>query len=246
MNEHPWMKNHFAALSLTGLIGLAPHALAASADKLTVKGLITPLACTPRLSNSGLVEFGKIPRRDLNVDKRTRLRDQALDFSIQCSAPGRFALRMRDDREGSAITDSQIYYGLNYDGSGNKIGLYKLNFNPENTVVDDLSQVFSTDSTTGGAALEYIEQPRHTHCCQELSGLHRQSRKQRRPDRHPPSDKPGHRRNIYRANLRAGPEHRRTNRWLGDAGDCLPVAPYFRLSRFVPERTANGRHRDRR
>ena len=146
------MKNHFAALSLTGLIGLAPHALAASADKLTVKGLITPLACTPSLSNSGLVEFGKIPRRDLNVDKRTRLRDQALDFSIQCSAPGRFALRMRDDREGSAITDSQIYYGLNYDGSGNKIGLYKLNFNPENTVVDDLSQVFSTDSTTGGAA----------------------------------------------------------------------------------------------
>ncbi|VVP57958.1 Protein GltF [Pseudomonas fluorescens] len=146
------MKNHFAALALTGLIGLAPHALAASSVELTVKGFITPLACTPSLSNSGLVDFGKVPRRDLNVDKRTRLRDQALDFSIQCTTPGRFALLMRDNREGSAIVNSQIYYGLDYDGSGNKIGLYSLNFNPENTVVDDLSQVFRTDSTTGGLA----------------------------------------------------------------------------------------------
>ncbi|MNE76345.1 hypothetical protein D3C80_1725750 [compost metagenome] len=59
---------------------------------------------------------------------------------------------MRDNREGSAIVESQIFYGLDYDGSGNKIGLYSLNFNPENTVVDDLPQVFRTDSTTGGVA----------------------------------------------------------------------------------------------
>ena len=146
------MKKLFTALSLTGLIGLAPHALAASSVELTVKGFITPLACTPSLSNSGLVDLGKIPRRDLNVDRRTPLRDHALDFRIQCSAPGRFALLMRDNREGSAIVESQIFYGLDYDGSGNKIGLYSLNFNPENTVVDDLPQVFRTDSTTGGVA----------------------------------------------------------------------------------------------
>ena len=152
MNEHPWMKNLFAALSVTAALCLAPHALAASTAELAVKGLITPLACTPTLSNAGLVDFGKISRQDLNVDRRTRLRDQALYLSIHCNAPGRFALRMQDNREGSAIVNSQIYYGLNLDGSGNRIGLYSLNFDPANTVVDRLPQVFRTDSTTGGVA----------------------------------------------------------------------------------------------
>jgi hypothetical protein len=66
--------------------------------------------------------------------------------------PARFALIMRDNRDGSAIVNSEIYYGLNRDGSGNNIGLYSLNFDPTQTVVDHLSQVYRTDSTTGGVA----------------------------------------------------------------------------------------------
>lgn len=146
------MNMHFTVFATSLLIGTAPHVFAVSAVDLTVKGLITPVACTPSLSNNGLVDYGKISRQDLSADKRTQLRDQTLDFSLQCDGPARFALLMRDNRDGSAIVNSEIYYGLNHDNSGNKIGLYSLNFDPASTVVDGWSQVFRTDSTTGGLA----------------------------------------------------------------------------------------------
>ncbi|MGH8350235.1 MAG: DUF1120 domain-containing protein [Pseudomonas sp.] len=134
------------------LLSTAICAHAASVVELTINGTLTPVACTPSFSNNGLVDFGKISRQDLNVDKRTQLRDETLDFGIHCNLPARFALIMRDNREGSAITNSEIFYGLKFDGSGNKIGLYSLHFDPLNTVVDALPQVYRTDSTTGGRA----------------------------------------------------------------------------------------------
>jgi hypothetical protein len=151
MNEHPWMKNCLVAL-FSGSICLTPYALAASTTELSVKGVVTPVACIPSLSNNGLIDFKTISRQDLNVDKRTRLRDQSLDLSIQCNTPAPFALLMHDNRQGTALVNSQIYYGLNLDRSGNKIGLYSLRFDPANTAVDDWSQVFRTDSTTDGKA----------------------------------------------------------------------------------------------
>ncbi|MBZ9781436.1 DUF1120 domain-containing protein [Pseudomonas sp. REP124] len=144
------MKPQFAVFAL--LISTAPLALAASTVDLTVKGKITPIACTPGLSNNGLVDYGKISYKSLSADKRTQLHDKTLDFTLQCNGPARFALVMRDNRDGSAIVNSEIYYGLNHDNSGNKIGLYSLNFDPTQTVVDGWSQVFRTDSTTGGVA----------------------------------------------------------------------------------------------
>ena len=146
------MNTHFALLVTTLLIGATPAAIAASTVDLSVKGTITPIACTPGLSNNGLVDYGKISYKDLSVDKRTQLQDKHLDFTVQCNGPARFALMMRDNRDGSAIVNSEIYYGLNRDSSGNNIGLYSLNFDPTQTVVDDLSQVYRTDSTTGGTA----------------------------------------------------------------------------------------------
>lgn len=140
------------ALAATLLIVQVAPTFATSGVDLTVKGTLTPAACTPVLSNNGLVDYGKISRQDLNVDKRTRLHDKTLDLGIQCKAPTRFALLMQDARDGSAIVNSQIYYGLNYDRSGNKIGLYSLNFDPRSTVVDAWPQVYRTDSTTGGLA----------------------------------------------------------------------------------------------
>lgn len=146
------MINHLAIFATTLLISATPKVLAASAVDLSVKGLITPVACTPSLSNNGLVDYGKISRQDLSADKRTQLRDQLLDLRLQCNGPARFALLMRDNRDGSAIVNSEIYYGLNHDNSGNKIGLYSLSFDPASTVVDEWPQVYRTDSTTGGVA----------------------------------------------------------------------------------------------
>ncbi|MBV7572907.1 DUF1120 domain-containing protein [Pseudomonas sp. PDM32] len=140
----------FATIAAALLI--SPAALAAPTVELSITGLIIPGACTPTLSNGGLVDYGKISRQALNADKRTQLQDRTLDFSIHCTTPKQFALRMRDNKDGSAIVNSEIYYGLNFDRSGNKIGLYSLHFHPLNTVVDTLPQVFRTDSTTEGRA----------------------------------------------------------------------------------------------
>lgn len=146
------MKRIPIARTVALLVSTTTSALAASTADLTINGIITPVACTPTFSNNGLVDYGKISRQELSVDNRTQLRDKSLDLNISCTAPARFALIMRDNRDGSAIVNSEIFYGLKFDRSGNRIGLYSLNFDPARTVVDALDQVYRTDSTTGGRA----------------------------------------------------------------------------------------------
>ncbi|MGB3123042.1 MAG: DUF1120 domain-containing protein [Pseudomonas sp.] len=130
----------------------AGAAQAASTVDLTVTGLITPMACTPVLSSGGLVDFGKISRNDLNLTNGTRLPLKSLTLTVNCNAAGRYALRMRDNRDGTAHVNSEIFYGLGLDSSGNKIGVYSVSFDPKQTVVDDLAVVYGTESTTGGLA----------------------------------------------------------------------------------------------
>lgn len=123
---------------------------AASITDLTVRGLITPTACTPGLSSSGLVDYGKISQQDLKPDRGTRLPIKQLLVTVNCEGLSRFALRMRDNRDGTANVNSEIYYGLGLDGSGNRIGVYSLSFDPKLTDVDALPVVYGTESTTGG------------------------------------------------------------------------------------------------
>jgi hypothetical protein len=144
------MKNTLIALA--GLALLSGGAHAASTVDLAVTGLITPMACTPLLSGGGLVDFGKISRNDLNLNNGTRLPHKYLTLTVNCNAAGRFALRMRDNRDGTAHVNSEIFYGLGLDTSGNKIGVYSVSFDPKQTQVDDLAVVYGTESTTGGVA----------------------------------------------------------------------------------------------
>jgi len=138
--------------ALIVLILLSGAAQASSTVELTVTGLITPMACTPVLSSGGRVDFGKISQKDLNQATGTRLPLKYLTLTVSCNAAGRYALRMRDNRDGTAHVNSEIYYGLGLDKSGNKIGVYSVSFDPKQTVVDDLPQVYGTESTTGGVA----------------------------------------------------------------------------------------------
>lgn len=134
------------------LLAGAQHAVAASTIDLSVKGLITPTACTPLLSGGGLIDYGKVSQQDLNLEKGTRLPIKHLQVSVACNAPSRFALRMRDNRDGSAMVNSEIYYGLGLDISGNRIGLYSLTFDPRQTLIDSAAVAYGTESTTGGLA----------------------------------------------------------------------------------------------
>lgn len=110
------------ALLLTG----ASSAFAASSTDLTVTGFITPAACTPSLSGGGIVDHAKIPVKDLNQDRDTRLTDATLQLSVNCNAPAVFALRGIDNRAASAVDPSM--YGLGLINGTQKLGYYDLLF----------------------------------------------------------------------------------------------------------------------
>ena len=146
------MKTLLNTLTACAWLTCACAAQAASTTELTVGGSITPMACTPVLSAGGLVDFGKISQKDLNQATGTRLPLKSLTLTVSCNAPGRFALRMRDNRDDTAHVNSEIYYGLGFDNSGNRIGLYSMTFDPRKTLVDSTSLIYGTESTTGGLA----------------------------------------------------------------------------------------------
>ncbi len=139
---------------LSSLLSLAcaPSVLAASTVDLSVHGLIVPAACMPQLSSGGLIDYGKVAQQDLNLETSTRLPLKTLHVGIACNGPVRYALRMRDNRDGSAMVNSEIYYGLGFDSSGNRLGVYSMTFDPRQTQASNTAQVYGTESTTGGLA----------------------------------------------------------------------------------------------
>ncbi|KAA8560808.1 Protein GltF [Pseudomonas extremaustralis] len=146
------MKTILIPLSVVAWLGAGFSVHAASTIDLTVKGLITPMACTPTFVGGGLVDFGKISRNDLNLTKGTRLPLHYLTLTVNCNGAARYALRMRDNREGTGHVNSEIFYGLGLDHSGNKLGVYSLTFDPAQTVADSVPVIYGTESTTGGVA----------------------------------------------------------------------------------------------
>lgn len=114
------MKKYLAALSATALIGIAPYALAAPSTDLTVIGTITPNACTPTVSNGGVVNHKTISSKDLNQDKNTNLPDKTLQLSVSCGSAIAFRLKPIDNRIGSGTGSS--FFGLGYINGNQKLG----------------------------------------------------------------------------------------------------------------------------
>lgn len=107
----------------TLLCSATGNALAASSTDLTVKGLITPSACTPTLSNAGAVDFGKLSAKDLNPDEVTWLPEQFLTLAVTCEGPTLMALEPKDNRDGTALDNSDLEkFGLGLNNGVEKIG----------------------------------------------------------------------------------------------------------------------------
>ena len=88
-----------AAIALGGVVPV----LAASSVDVNVKGSITPAACTPALSGGGVVDHGKISRKDLNQGNvPTALPVATLRLSVECAAPTMVAIRSSDNRAGTS------------------------------------------------------------------------------------------------------------------------------------------------
>lgn len=114
------IKKYFVALSATTLISVAPYALAASSTDLTVTGTITPQACTPGLSNGGVIDYGEIPASGLNPTERTLLGSHPMQLTVQCAAPVQFALTPIDNKAGTA--SNPTWFGLGRTDAGEKLG----------------------------------------------------------------------------------------------------------------------------
>ncbi len=120
---------------------------------LTLRAHFAPTACTPQLSNGGLVDYGTLLAKDLNASNETPLPTRTLQLSVSCDAATPFALKMHDNRNGSATGGiDETAYGLDLDNSQNKIGRFYLNIDPAEFTADALGPLYRTDSTSGGAA----------------------------------------------------------------------------------------------
>lgn len=117
------MKTHLPLLSSALLLAMSSSVFAASSVDLTVKGLITPSACAPSLSNGGVIDHGKVAAKDLKLDSYTLLSNHRLELAITCDAPTLLALKGIDN-QGNAF-DPSNYYGLGL-VSGKKLGGYTL------------------------------------------------------------------------------------------------------------------------
>ncbi|MCW2267541.1 DUF1120 domain-containing protein [Pseudomonas sp. JUb96] len=111
---------------------------------------IQPAACTPQLSNNGVVDYGKISAQSLQPDKRTRLPSRHLNLTISCDSPARYALLMHDNRDGTALVNSMVFYGLGLDAASNRIGLFEVVFDPRLISADQVPAAYLTYSTGGG------------------------------------------------------------------------------------------------
>ena len=121
--------------------------------ELRLQARFAPAACTPSLSNGGNVDFGKLSVMDLNTDKETSLPARPLVVSVACDAPTPFALRLQDNRQGSATGPSdKTTFGLGVDARQQKIGRYRLLFDPTRITADSFPQLYRTDSATGTSA----------------------------------------------------------------------------------------------
>lgn len=116
------MNTAFKTLMTTLLLASASTAMAASSVDLSVRGLITPSACTPALSNGGLYDVGKVSAKDLNADQETWLAPQTLDLTVTCDADTLMALEAKDNREGSDYQNDTLYFGLGLINDDEKLG----------------------------------------------------------------------------------------------------------------------------
>jgi hypothetical protein len=137
------MNKHFSIFTVALLLTGTTSAFAASSTDLTVKGTIIPVACTPTLSASGIVDHGKMSAKDLKPDTATYLPETTLQLAVNCDAPILFALSPIDNRAGTGI--AKTYFGLGLTNHGEKLGYFRVI--PRNVMADNIvaRAILSTD-----------------------------------------------------------------------------------------------------
>lgn len=149
------MKTRLVRLSSAVLLTLSSPVFAASSVDLTVKGLITPSACTPTLAQGGVADYGKIAAKDLQENQATPLPATSLPFTVSCEAATLFALNGVDNRAGSASGSNDYSYGLGLINETERVGDFVIIFT--NYFADNLPVSKLASSDNGATWLENSE-----------------------------------------------------------------------------------------
>ncbi|WP_336284891.1 DUF1120 domain-containing protein [Citrobacter arsenatis] len=135
------------------LAACATTAFAEPTAVLKVKGVLTNSACTPELSNSGVVDYGTIHLSELSDSAVNQLGQKTIDLTITCDAETKVSWNLVDDRvdsragvtvaNGSAtngsISDANQTYGVGKTADDVAIGNYSLFVKVSNVVADGKS-----------------------------------------------------------------------------------------------------------
>lgn len=131
----------------------ATSAFAEPTAVLKIKGVLTNSACTPELSNSGVVDYGTIHLSELSDSAVNQLGQKTIDLTITCDAETKVSWNLADDRvdsragvavaNGSAtngsISDANQTYGVGKTADDVAIGNYSLFVKVSNVVADGKS-----------------------------------------------------------------------------------------------------------
>ena len=147
------VKVKFSCGVLVSVLFSAMSAHAADGGEIMVKGYILPAACHINFSNSGAIDYGRIPSSDLHQDEPTDLPEKQAVFSIDCDSKARIGLNVTDEVSGTAMDggvaggnpDANAKYGLGLSGE-HKIGAYTMYV--EDVIADGESGFDMLSSTT--------------------------------------------------------------------------------------------------
>lgn len=149
----------------TGLILICTTAQAADTAEMTVIGRVLPPACTIALAN-GTIDYGNLPVSKLNAAAATAITPQmggatpSDTLNIACDAPAQIAVKLLDNRSGSASPDVLVgsalnatatqIFGLGKDSVGTNVGAYSVTATETGAMVNGSSGkvITSTDGTS--------------------------------------------------------------------------------------------------
>ena len=137
-------------LLATALSFCVSSAFAAETAVLKVTGTLTNSACTPELSNGGVVDYGNIHLGELSSTSVNQLGQKNIELTITCGAATKVGFSTIDDRKESqadiavenstytnqtSTTDSYLF-GLGQTTGGVNIGAYTVFLNLDQVTAD--------------------------------------------------------------------------------------------------------------
>jgi len=94
------MKNMMKTACAIAVLAASANVMAESVD-LSIKGNITPVACTPEIAGGGVIDYGTIAGDSLKADDFTYLPARTTNLTIHCDAPAKIALKVTNNRTGT-------------------------------------------------------------------------------------------------------------------------------------------------